>query len=79
MLSVLGITEALFGITKHALGIYETKQARKYLDRVLYLEKLYYAEENKNENDRNHALMDNAINELCLITKTVASFKKPNP
>lgn len=73
---MINITEALFGITKHALGIYETKQARKYLDRVVYLEKVYYSEENKNETDRNHAIMDNAINELCLITEAVAQFKK---
>jgi len=67
---------ALFGITKHALGIWDTKQSRKYLDRVVYLEKAYYAEENKNENIRDHAVMDNCVNELCLITKTVTKFKK---
>jgi hypothetical protein len=69
------IIASLFGIAKHALGIYATKQAREYLDRVVYLEKVYYAEENKQEHLRNHALMDNAINELCIIVDATARFK----
>lgn len=75
----MGIAEiigSLFAITKHSLSIYDTKQSRKYLDRVLFLEKVYYAEENKNEDMRNHAVMDNCVNELCLLTETIAKLKK---
>lgn len=75
----MGVTEiiaSLFAITKHSLSIYETRQSRKYLDRVIYLEKVYYAEENKPEDQRSHAVMDNVSNELCLITKTVTKLKK---
>lgn len=75
----MGVTEiiaSLFTITKHSLNIYSTKQSRKYLDRVLFLEKVYYAEENKSEDERNHAVMDNCVNELCLLTETVAKLKK---
>jgi len=68
------IISSLFKIAEHTLGIYKTKQARKYLDRVIYLKKRYYAEENKPDNQQNHALMDNITNELCLITETIASF-----
>lgn len=67
---------SLFSITKHSLSIYDTKLSRKYLDRVIYLEKVYYAEENKPDDQRNHAVMDNAINELCLLTKTITRLEK---
>lgn len=70
------IVSSLFAITKHSLSIYDTKQSRKYLDRVLYLEKVYYVEENKPEDKRNHALMDNCVNELCLLTTTITRLKK---
>lgn len=70
------IVTALFGLTKHALGIWETKLARKYLDEVIYLEQKYYDEENKDENKRNHAFMDNIITRLCLIAQKTSEFKK---
>lgn len=70
------LISSLFSITKHSLSIYDTKLSRKYLDRVIYLEKVYYAEENKPDDQRNHAVMDNAINELCLLTKTITRLEK---
>lgn len=69
--------ESLFKILEHSLGIYETKQAREYLDRVIYLKKRYYQEENTREENRNHALMDNIVNELRIITDAVTNFGKP--
>ena len=71
------IAGSLFKIVEYTLKLTNTKESRKYLDRVLYLKKVYYNEENKPEESRNHAFMDNAINELCVITETVASFEKP--
>lgn len=74
----MDLVKVLFGITEHALSIYDTKLSRKYLDRVIYLKKTYRFEENKNEESRNHALMDNIVSELCLITETVATFGEPS-
>ncbi len=68
---------ALVEILKHSLSIYDTKQAREYLDRVIFLEGVMYAEENRGD-DQNRAVFDNAFNELCIITKSVAKFGKPN-
>lgn len=70
------IISSLFAITKHSLSIADTKLSRRYLDRVVYLEGVYYAEENKPDEKRNHAVMDNCINELCIITKATTEFKK---
>lgn len=72
----MDIIASLFAIAKHSLSIYDTKKSREYSDRVIYLEKLYYAEENQPSESRNHALMDNIINELCLITTAITNFKK---
>ncbi len=75
-MGVAEVISSLFAITKHSLSIYKTKQSRKYLDRVIYLEKVYYAEENKPEDKRNHAVMDNVTNELCLLTQTITKLKE---
>lgn len=74
----MNIAQALFAITQHALSIYDTKVSRKYLDEVISLEKAYLYEENKLEEERNHAVMDNAIERLCIITQAIASFGKPS-
>ena len=70
----MNLVKSLIGIAQHLLGIYDTKLSRKYLDRVIELEKLYYEETTKPEDKRNHALMDNIINELCLISDTVTAL-----
>ena len=70
------IVASLFAITKHSLSIWDNKLAHKYSDRVIRLETWYYAEENKDEEHRNHAFMDNILNELCLITQTITNFKQ---
>lgn len=67
---------SLFKITEHAFGIYKSKEARKYKDRVIFLKKEYYSEGNKNEEKRNHAYMDNIRNELCILAETATNFKE---
>ena len=63
-------------ILKHALGIYRTKDARKYLDRVVQLEKLRYEESNRPRVNR--AVIDNIDAELCIIAEATARFGTPN-
>lgn len=70
----MNLVKSLIGIASHVLGIYDTKLSRKYLDRVIKLEKMYYEEQAKSEDKRNHALMDNIINELCLISDTITAL-----
>ncbi len=70
------IVGSLFKIAEYTLGIYQTKQARKHLDRVIYLKKRYYEEENKPDGEQNHAVMDNIVNELCIITESITSITK---
>jgi len=74
-----GVIASLFKIAEFSLSIYKTDQARIYLDRIIYLKKAYYYEQNKPPEMRNHAIMDNAINELCIIVDTFAQFGEPIP
>ena len=73
------LVDSLFKITEHALGIYKTTQSRVYLERVLQLKKVYRSEQNKEDEKRNHAVMDNAINELCVLTESIADFGQQIP
>lgn len=68
--------DTLFKILEHTLGIYETHQSRKYLDRVIGLRKIYHEENNK---DRpNMAVLDNVDAELRIIVEAVAQFGAPD-
>ena len=68
------VIESLFKITEYTLGLLKSKEARKYKDRVIHLRKLYYAEENKADDARNHALMDNIRSELCLLADSATDL-----
>lgn len=70
------VVESLLKILEHTLGIYRTKDARKYLDRVIELRKLRYEENNKPR--PNMAVLDNIDAELCIITEAVAQFGTPD-
>lgn len=74
----MDIAAALIQSLKFGLSIWNTKEGRKYLDEVIELEKKKLYEENKLEHDRNHALIDNINNRLCIIVDAIAKFGKPN-
>ena len=70
------LVTALFGLTKHVLAIYESKEARKYLDRVIYLEKQYINEVSRDEENIDTNAIDLLLIELRLISETTTTFKK---
>jgi len=71
------LVASLFSITEKFLTRLNTKEARKYKDRVIFLNKEYYAEENKDEDtEQDHAYMDNILNELCIISKAASNFSE---
>ncbi len=72
----MSLTGTLFQITKHVLGIYEQKQARKYLDRVIFLEKEYIREVSKDDSQIDTNYIDHILIELQLISETATTFKK---
>lgn len=70
------MTTALLKILEHTLGIYRTKDARKYLDRVIELRSLRHEEINKAR--PNMAVLDNIDAQLCIIVEAVAQFGTPD-
>lgn len=65
------MTEALFLALQSGLSIWQSKEARKYLDKLLKLEKEYYEEYNQEISD--DAVLDNIRFELRLISKAFNS------
>ena len=63
--------EALTGALKSGLSLWESKESRKYIDRVIKLEKEYYEEDNKDRPDM--ALLDNIEFQLRLISHSFSS------
>ena len=70
------IIGSLFKIAEYTLKYKNMKEENKILNRVLYLKKVYYNEENKPELKRSHALMYNSVHELCVIIESITNFKK---
>jgi hypothetical protein len=62
---------ALFGSLEAGLSIWQSKDARKYLDRVIKLREDWYEEYNKERPD--HAVLDNLELELLIICKSFNS------
>lgn len=59
--------DSLFQALASGLSLWESKESRKYLDRLLKLEKDYYEEFNKEVFD--DAVLDNIRHQLCALSK----------
>jgi len=57
------------GILKEGLRLWNTAQATKYLDKVIKLEKEYYEELKRPEDDRSQLFLDERLRELRIISK----------
>lgn len=58
---------AFIQVLGSALSIWDSKEKSKYVDRYMKLKKEWYAEENKPESQRDHAVIDNLEFELRLL------------
>ena len=70
------IASVLFAITKHALGLLQSREARKYVDRIIYLEKQYIKEISKDESKIDTNAIDHILIELQFIGKTTITLKE---
>lgn len=64
------VTE-IIALLKTGLSIWQSKESRKYLDKVISLEKDWY--EAYNAEDRNNALLDNIEFELRVLSRAFCS------
>jgi hypothetical protein len=64
------------GLTKHVFGFLETRESRKYIDRVLYLEKEYLRETSKDENKIDTNYLDSITIELRQLGEIALASKR---
>lgn len=64
---------ALFELAGAALSIWKSKEARKYLDEKIKLEKDFYEEYNKPIGKRSDAVLDNIDRELRILCSNLSS------
>ena len=65
------MTEALFLALHSGLSIWQSKESRKYLDKLIKLKKEYYEEYNQEISD--DAVLDNIRFELRLLSEAFSS------
>lgn len=71
------MTELLLGVLVEGLKLWNTKEANKYLDEVIELEKEWLDEYNKPRNERSNANLDDIESRLQLIGKHfITSLRK---
>ena len=86
----MGNTKAILGILSTALSLWKSKEARKYIDEKIKLEKKWYVEFNKPVRDpykdpdegdyRSNAVIDVIDSELLILCNNVSSaVRAENP
>jgi hypothetical protein len=74
------VFQALAQALAAGLSLWEHKEKNKYNDKLIQLERDYYAEENKATSVRSDAVMDNLEFELRLLARAfAASARKQDP
>jgi hypothetical protein len=66
--------ELILGILKEGLKLANSKEATKYLDQVVKIEKSYYEELSKSEADRSQLYLDERLLELETIASNFIKF-----
>ena len=69
--------KTLFSVLEQGLKLWNTKEAKEYLEKVIKLKRQFYEEYNKPIDDRSNAVLDNIERELCIIADTFASNVAP--
>jgi hypothetical protein len=69
------------GVLKEGLKLWNDRQATKYLDRIIQLEKDYYEELNKPDEDQSDYKLDSIMLEFKVISQSFLHYpsKRGNP
>lgn len=66
--------QLFLGVLKEALKLWATKEGQKYLDKVIKLEKEYYEELSKPEDERSQLYLDERLLELQVISRSFVLY-----
>jgi hypothetical protein len=64
----------ILGILKEGLKLWNAKESNKYIDQVIKLEKEYYDELSKSEDDRSQLTMDKCLHDIATIAENFVKF-----
>lgn len=64
----------ILGVLKEGLKLWNAKEANKYLDKVIKLEKEYYEELSRSEDERSQLYLDERLRELGTIAKSFVQY-----
>ncbi len=67
------LVSALFEALSAGLGLWKSKESRKYLDKLIKLERAYYEATNQSDENWDDAIIDNIAFELQLLSKAFNS------
>jgi len=73
----MDLTLAL-GILKEGLKLWNSREATKYLDRVIELEKRYYEELKKEDSIRSDVELDSIMLELTILSQSFIKYPAKN-
>lgn len=65
--------DSIFKALGAGLGIWQSKEKRKYVDKLISLKRDWYEEHNKSDEDIDHAVLDNIRQEITTLVDTVSS------
>jgi hypothetical protein len=64
----------VLGVLKEGLKLWNSKESTKYLDRIIELEKEYYDELSKDEDNRSQLALDRCLLEFRIISQSFVQF-----
>lgn len=66
--------ELILGVLKEGLKLWNAKESSKYIDRVIKLEKEYYEELSRPEDERSQLALDKCLFELSSIAENFVKY-----
>jgi hypothetical protein len=64
----------ILGVLKEGLKLWNSKESTKYIDKVIKLEKEYYEELSRPEDERSQLYLDERLRELATIAKSFIQY-----
>lgn len=66
--------ELILGVLKEGLKLWNAKESSKYIDKVIKLEKEYYEELSKPEDERSQLTLDQCLLDLSRIAENFVKY-----
>lgn len=64
----------ILGVLKEGLKLWNAKEATKYMDKIIKLEKEYYAELSLHEDERSQLTLDKCLLDITTIAKNFVQY-----